>query len=141
MSHARTIWCLARYRPGLYLLNFLLWTLFYTAPLLTGLITKAFFDALSSGAEVGANVWFLIALLIGAAAGRMVALYLGIVSWSSFWFTIEALLRSNMLGWIVQGPGPRALLKSTGETVSTFRDDGSLQNSCLPRTNRQTRPP
>ncbi len=123
MSQTRTIWRLALYRPKLYLLNFLLWTLFYTAPLATGLIIKAFFDTLSSGAQVGANVWFLIALLIGAAAGRMVALYLGIVSWSSFWFTIEALLRANMLGWIVQGPGPRALQKSTGETVSTFRDD------------------
>jgi ATP-binding cassette, subfamily B, bacterial len=123
MSQARTIWRLALYRPGLYLLNFLLWTLFYIAPIATGLVIKAFFDTLSSGTEVGANVWFLIALLVGAAAGRMVAIYLGIVSWSSFWFTIEALLRANMLGWIVQGPGPRVLQKSTGETVSTFRDD------------------
>ncbi len=82
MSQTRTIWRLARYRPGLYLLNFLLWTLFYIAPIATGLVIKAFFDILSSGAEVGANVWFLIALLVGAAAGRMVASSVGPVSGS-----------------------------------------------------------
>ncbi|HUP26794.1 MAG TPA: ABC transporter ATP-binding protein, partial [Chloroflexia bacterium] len=97
MSPARAIWRLARYKPGLYLLNFVLWTLFYTAPLATGLIIKAFFDTLSSGEEVGVGIWSLIALLVGASTGRMLALYMGIVKWSDFWFTIETLLRRNML--------------------------------------------
>src|SRR5204863_3327097 len=45
------------------------------------------------------------------------------ISWSGFWFTIEALLRANMLSWLVGGRGSRALPGSPGESVSTFRDD------------------
>lgn len=123
MTVGRAMWQLARYRPGLYAINFVFWTMFYTFPLATGLIIKALFDALSGGAEAGLGVWSLIALLAGASAGRLLSLYIGIISWSDFWFTIEALLRKNMLGWIVGGPGARRLPGSPGESVNTFRDD------------------
>lgn len=123
MTTGKAIWTLARYRPGLYLLNFGLWTLFYQIPLLAGLAIAAFFDALSSSASAGWNAWTLLALLVGIQMSRVGVLYVAIVSWSDFWFTIEALMRRNMFGWMVSGPGARRLPGSAGEAVSTFRDD------------------
>ena len=123
MTTGRAIWTLARYRPWLYLLNFGLWTAFYQVPLLEALLVAAFFDVLSIGATAGWNVWTLIALFAGAQMARVGVLYVALVSWSDFWFTIEALLRRNMFGWLVGGPGSRRLPGSAGESVSTFRDD------------------
>ncbi|MEO5953164.1 MAG: hypothetical protein ABIQ44_11920, partial [Chloroflexia bacterium] len=123
MTTGRAIWTLARYRPGLYLLNFFLWTLFYQMPLLVGLLIGAFFDTLSDKTGAGWNVWTILAAIAGVWMTRVAILYLAIVSWSDFWFTIEALLRRNMFGWMVLGPGSRQLPGSSGEAVSTFRDD------------------
>src|SRR5438046_2289973 len=121
MTTGRAIWTLARYRSGLYLLNFGIWTLFYVVPLSTGLITKSFFDGLSGKEQAGLNVWALIGLLVGLSTARVFFLLAGMISWSGFWYTIEALLRKNMMGWLVLGPGARTLHGSPGEAVSTFR--------------------
>ncbi len=123
MTTGRAIWTLARYRPWLYLFNFGLWAAFYQLPLAGGLLVGMFFDALSGQAGAGLNAWTLIALIAGAQLARVGVLYVALVSWSDFWFTIEALLRRNMFGWLVSGPGSRRLPGSTGEAVSTFRDD------------------
>ena len=123
MTTGRAIRTLARYRPWRYAANFVIWTLFYTLPLTTGLITREFFDALTGGQAASAGVWTAIALLVASQVARLAALFAGMYIWSDFWYTIEALLRGNMLGWIVAGPGPRTLHGSAGEAVSTFRDD------------------
>lgn len=123
MTTGKAIWTLARYRPGLYAINFVLWTLFYQMPLLAGILVGVFFDALSGSAGAGWNVWTILAALVGVWLARVGILYGAIVSWSDFWFTIEALLRRNMFGWLVGGPGSRRLPGSGGEAVSTFRDD------------------
>ena len=122
-SPGRTVWALARFKPGLYLLNFVIWGLFHMLPLGFGLLTKVFFDALSTEKGVGVGVWTAIALFAGVSLGRLFSLYMGMVTWSDFWYTIESLLKKNMLGWIVRGPGARRLHGSAGEVVSTFRDD------------------
>lgn len=123
MTTGRAIWTLARYRPGLYVFNFFLWTLFYQMPLLVGLLVGAFFDSLSDKTGAGWNLWTILAAIAGVWMARVAILYAAIVSWSDFWFTMEALLRRNMFGWMVRGPGSRQLPGSAGESVSTFRDD------------------
>ncbi|MFL5734258.1 MAG: ABC transporter ATP-binding protein [Chloroflexia bacterium] len=123
MSTREATWQLARYKPWVYLLNFGLWTVFYMIPLAAGLVTKAFFDTLSGGGQAGFGVWGIIALLAGVSLARMFVLLVALISWSDFWLTIEALLRRNMLEWLVTGPGSRKLPGSPGEAVSTFRDD------------------
>ncbi|MEO8286048.1 MAG: ABC transporter ATP-binding protein [Chloroflexota bacterium] len=123
LTAGKAIWALARYKPWLYLFNFGLWTLFYIIPILSGLLIGLFFDTLSGSAQVGLSVWTLIALLAAAQMARVGVLYVAIISWSGFWYTIEALLRTNMLGWLVGGRGSRTLQESAGATVSTFRDD------------------
>ncbi len=123
MSPGRAIWALSLYRPGLYLLNFGLWTLFYIVPIAWGLLIGVFFDVLSGTSQVGWNIWTVIALLAATQVARLTVLYIALNSWSGFWFTIEALLRRNMFAWLAGGKGARNLRGSAGETVSTFRDD------------------
>jgi ATP-binding cassette subfamily B protein len=123
LTPGRAIWALSVYRPWLYLLNFGLWTLFYVVPIVSGLLIGVFFDTLSGNATAGWSIWTVVALIAAAQVARVVVLYIAIISWSGFWFTMEALLRRNMLSWLVGGRGPRSLPGSAGESVSTFRDD------------------
>jgi ATP-binding cassette subfamily B protein len=122
-STGKAFWALVRYRPGNYLLNFFIWGSFYALPLGFGLLTREFFNILSAGEGVGTGVWTIIALFMGVALGRIITLALGMLTWSDFWYTIDILLKKNMMGWMVRGPGSRRLHGSAGEAVSTFRDD------------------
>src|SRR5438067_8774788 len=121
LTPGKAIWALSLYKPGLYLLNFGLWTLFYLFPIAYGLLIGLFFDTLSGSAQAGWSIWTILALIAATQFVRVGTLYIAIISWSGFWFTIEALLRANMLSWLVGGRGSRALPGSPGESVSTFR--------------------
>ncbi|HEX8221105.1 MAG TPA: ABC transporter ATP-binding protein [Chloroflexia bacterium] len=111
------------FRFWLYMLNMAIWTVFFGAPLVMGLIMKAFFEALSSGEQAGATIWTLIALSVVVGVISMAALWVGIDQWSVFWYSSHALLRKNMMQWLVSGPGARVLKEAPGETVNRFRDD------------------
>ena len=116
-------WRLFRSRPWLYAISFVLWVGFYVLPLTTGLITRAIFDSLTGDAPVTLGVWTLLALLVGSEGLRIVVLGGALFAWFTFWFAAEALMRGNLMRWIVQGPGSRLLPDSPGEIVSRFRDD------------------
>jgi len=119
----RSIYRLLRYRPGLFALNCMAWGIFHSLPLAIGLIMREIFNALSGGTDAGLSPWTLIALLVATAAGRMLDFRLGVRSWTTLLYTLECLLRRNMLEWLVQGPGARSLPDAPGETISRFRDD------------------
>lgn len=123
MTTWQLAWRVARVRPWLFFWGFTLWVLFAAIPVLTGLLTRSVFDALTGGAAAGANLWTLIALLLGVEGGRLVVFFLMMLLWSRWWMGTEVLLRRNLLSWLVQGPGSRILPDTTGETVSRFRDD------------------
>lgn len=112
-----------RYRPWLFALNCLCWGLFHSAPIFFGLITKAIFDTLSGQSPAELSLWTLLALLVVATGARLGVMRVGIHAWSTFLYTIEALMRRNMLEWLVQGPGSRRLKDSPSEAVNRFRDD------------------
>ncbi|MCE7934623.1 MAG: ABC transporter ATP-binding protein [Chlorobi bacterium CHB2] len=112
-----------RYRPWLFALNCLCWGLFHSAPIFLGLITKAIFDTLSGKASAEFGLWTLLALLVVTTGARLGVMRVGIHAWSTFLYTIEALMRRNMLEWLVQGPGSRRLKDSPSEAVNRFRDD------------------
>lgn len=112
-----------KFRPWLYVLNLLLWTLVFAMPVATGLIMRAFFDALTGSERAGLGIWTLVALLVAAGLVQMGGMYGGMSQWSKFWYTGEALLRHNMMRWLVEGPGARMLKEAPGETVNRFRDD------------------
>ncbi len=82
-----------------------------------------FFDSLTAGAAAGFSTWTLVAFFVAIAATRMAAFWAGWFSWATLWYTIEALLRGNILRWLVTGPGARRLPGSPGEAISRLRDD------------------
>ena len=95
---------------------------FFSLVLIPGLLNRAIFDALS-GHAANFNVWSLVGLLIGLELGRFGLLYFGGVLFNVFRYGGEALLKRNMMDWLVSAPGPRVLPGSPGEAVSRFRDD------------------
>lgn len=120
MSTWRALWRLIGYNRRGYTTNVLLWGLVWMLPLVTGLVTRALFNAL---AAPSAAIWWLIALLVGTAAARIVVHLIGVIAWANYWFTVVGLLRWNVLERILHRPGARALPDSPSEALSRFRDD------------------
>jgi ATP-binding cassette, subfamily B, bacterial len=116
---ARLAWS----RPWMFLTSFLMWVLFMGSPLATGLITREFFNTLTGEAPAGIGVAALLGLLVGSEGLRVAIFMIAITLWIKFWNGAERLLRANMLGWLLLGPGTHTLPGSTGEVVSRFRDD------------------
>jgi ATP-binding cassette subfamily B protein len=123
MSTWRLAWRLAWYRPWLFAFSFALWVAFYTLPLTFGLITRAFFDSLTSAEPVRFGVWMLLGLLLATDAVRIAVFYGAAVVWNACWITLQTLVRANLLRWLVAGKGAGRLPDSPGEAVSRFRDD------------------
>ena len=67
MKTYQFMWRMIRFRPWLYLTNGVLWTLIHMAPLVPGLIARAFLDTLKPNAPVGWDAWSLIVLLLMVA--------------------------------------------------------------------------
>lgn len=124
MSTLSFLWRLFRYRPALYFANLFAWTMVYLTPVLPGLVTKMFFDALTDGDTYGFGIPAIIALMVGASLARCLFIAMGFVSDVHFRFRIGALLRHNLLRHILKEPGAKAIPVSPGEAISTFRDDG-----------------
>lgn len=116
-------WRLLAYRPGLYLLNLLAWTLIHMAPLLPGLLTKAFFDHLEGTHPFPYGAGAIAALLVAAALARVALIYCGFLTDVAFRYRLVSLLRRNLLAHVLRAPGARAIPGSPGEAISNFRDD------------------
>lgn len=123
MNTWRVLWQLIRYHPRLYAINFTLWGIFWVLPLGTGLLVRQIFDVLSAGAQAGGSVWTWIALLVATTAARITVNTTGVHVWTTYRFTLAALLRGNLLERILHRPGARPLPFSSSEAMSRFRDD------------------
>lgn len=123
MKTRHFFWRLIMYRPGLYLINLFAWSLIHMAPLVPGLLTKAFFDHLEGTYSFPYGVWAIAVLLIGAALARIALIFGGFMTDVHFRFRISTLLRRNMLSHVMKEPGARAIPCSPGEAISNFRDD------------------
>jgi ATP-binding cassette subfamily B protein len=116
----------ARYQPLSMLGMFVMRTLiFMVAPLLTGLIVRAFFNTLSGDAPAGWNLWSLGAAFVGVALGRSLVILFDITNDNAWNFMTRNLVRRNLLRTILEKPGAKALPESPGSAVSRFRDDVS----------------
>lgn len=119
------LWRMIRYLPGLYAADAALWASIALVPLIPGLIAREFFDTLTGHARLQIGVWGLIALLIGAALGRMVLVVCGALTDILHRFSMSALLRRNALERVLELPGAKALPESPGETITRFREDAT----------------
>ena len=123
MKTRQFLWAMMRYRPGLYTLNAVLWTLIYLSPLVPGLIIQRFFNVFNSDVNSTNLVWTLIAMLIATAVARAILFISGIFIDQLHRFTMSALLRRNILSAILEKPGAAALRHSTGDALSRLRED------------------
>src|SRR5205807_5259252 len=131
MTTFQFMWRMIRYRPWLYLIDCIFWTLIHMSPLIPGLIALQFFNTLSATTHLNATLWGLIALLIMTALARVVVLLGGALADNLHRFTMSALLRRNLLERILERPGARAVPDSTGEAISRFRDDAELVEDAI----------
>ena len=113
---------MAGYRPWLYALHTLLWSLMNLLALVPGLVARDFFDALA-GQAPEATIGMFLAVLLAIVAGRAVLwLVAGYVE-ITFRFMMSGLVRRNLLRLVLALPGAQALPFSVGDTLSRFRDD------------------
>ncbi|MBA3945771.1 MAG: ABC transporter ATP-binding protein [Herpetosiphonaceae bacterium] len=123
MKAVRVVLSIIRFRPLLYAIGGGLWIVYLALPLLTGLITRTFFNTLSDDAPARIGIWSLLGLLVGTEGLRVITFTISITVWTVFWIMSEALLRANMLDWLMRAPGTHRLPDSAGEAVSRFRED------------------
>jgi len=117
------LFALIRYRPGLYLFTATLWILVEAAPLVPGLILKAFFDALARPAGTLQPFVTLAALSVAVALARMAIILTAFASDSRFRFSVSALLRRNLLQDLLYARQPALVRDRVGELLSRLSDD------------------
>ena len=117
---------LLRYRPGLLLLTILFRGADDLVPFFTGLVMKAFFDALTDGAQAGFNPWTLVALLVAVEIGDRGVLFGSAVVWPRWRYAVESLIRKNLMVAIFNVRAPRRISSASGEVTNRFRDDVEL---------------
>nr|WP_293911699.1 ABC transporter ATP-binding protein [Deinococcus sp.] len=112
------------YQPGLFACNVLSWAAFsYFVSRIFAALSEA---QLSSGAArqlVLNGAWVLVVAFAVARFARFGVFYSAVRAWFKLWFTLDALLRRNLLGWLLQAPSTRRLPDTPAEAVSRFRDD------------------
>lgn len=117
------VWRLLRYRPGIYFLNTLLAVTFIVSECVPVLLAREYFNMLTGQAPVSLDLWGLVVILLGTAAGRIAGIAAAIYTNTTFRFTAGALLRKNLFARILERPGARALPGSPGEAISRFGGD------------------
>lgn len=113
---------LLRFRLSLFLANGLLWGVFHSIPLLLGVGMQWFFDRATSGSHhIG---WLSIPLLAVALVRftRVGVFFVAFYQWVTYFYHIQAVLRTNMLSGLMRWPG-RNLPASPGEAMTRFRED------------------
>jgi ATP-binding cassette subfamily B protein len=123
LSTFQYLWRLLRCDTRLFTLNMLAWTLIHVAPLATGLVMGAYFDALAGHGPLGMSVWLVVALFAAVGVGRFGIFASGLLIWFTYYFTVQSLLRRNLFDWVMRGPGTHRLPDSPSEAMSRFRDD------------------
>ncbi|MBX3014306.1 MAG: ABC transporter ATP-binding protein [Caldilineaceae bacterium] len=120
------------FQPWTYLLVLLTKLCFITLlPQASGLLTRQFFDQLaeSSGQAWGSQpvLW----LLVGIGFARAVAIVVDMVGNRLFRHPLGALLRKNVLTYLLAQPAAQALTCSPSEAVSHLRDDVTIIANAL----------
>ena len=119
---------LALFAPGLYFgMTAIELLIFAVAPLISGALTRAFFEALSGNplqiGPVETSVWGVCGLIVVNELVRTVFFMFDFWWFFAFVDTVAALLRRNMFARILDRPGARAVPESPGEAISRFRGD------------------
>ncbi len=119
---------LATYLPSRYFPGGACWALHHSLPVLTGLVLKAIFDRVSqSPAPLADAALGLVAVLVAVEVVQALVFYGALLLWPAWWHTVFALVRTNLLGSILEDRVPPSvrLPGSPAEAVGRFREDVS----------------
>jgi ATP-binding cassette subfamily B protein len=110
------------FRLSLYVINGLLWCVFHSIPILTGLGMQWFFNRVTG--ESTNFIWLAVPLLVVVLIrfARVGVFFIAFYKWVTYFYHVQALLRTNMLAGIMRWPG-RNLPASPGEAMTRFRED------------------
>lgn len=125
MKTSKLLWRMIRYKPLVFLVNCFFIMTTNTIPILTGLLIKGIFDTISGKSKLGFSLMALLAVLVATYLARIVTFYLAICCEVVRDFSITSLLRRNLLEGILDLPGAKSTSKTTGDILSSFRDDVS----------------
>lgn len=123
MRTSQYLWRMVRFRPSLYVVTGVFWTLIHLSALVPGLIARAFFDTLTGNATIGLGIVELLVLVLVTALARIVLVAGGALQDIVLRFNMSGLLRRNLLARVLELPGAQGVQGSTGEAISYFRDD------------------
>src|SRR5690606_8507861 len=114
---------LVRQRRGLFILTSFAWLVIHALPVLTGVLMKGLFDALSGSQPAGFTAWTFLALAMVLDVGR-IGLFVGAIhTWASYWLEATLHLRNSIMRYLLTAAGSRRLPDSPSEAVTRFRDD------------------
>lgn len=123
-------WKLITFRPGYFAGDVTCISMYYLSAIGLGLIMKLFFDWLTGVSSLDVTVWAFVGLQLVYALVAGLSLAGAALFWTNVQYHSFGLLMRNMLERVLHMPGSTPLPKkedgkrlSTGEAISTFRDD------------------
>ncbi len=122
MPTYRVVWRLFTYSPVSFTAALLCSVAVFGLPVPLGLVTRAFFDALTQHAPAG-SIGGVIALFVVVEVAGICANAGLSYAWGSFLHTSMALLRRNLLRDMLRAHAATALREPAGSIVTRFRDD------------------
>ncbi|MCD0170541.1 ABC transporter ATP-binding protein [Deinococcus sp. 23YEL01] len=124
---------LFRYKPALFAFNLLMWGMVHASPALLTLAVSGVFrhleeaDALKTGGQplnpAIAAAWVALGWFAFVRLSRFGIFYGAFRAWIELWYTLDALVRRNLLGYLLTARRSRRLPDTPAEAVSRFRDD------------------
>ena len=121
------------YDPGLFGLNLALWGAFHSAPALFSYAVSEIFTRLSGfeklrigGQSTGGAltaVWVMVGVFAAARLARYGVFQFAFRAFVRLWYILDALVRRNLLGYLLLAGGSRRLPDTPAEAISRFRDD------------------
>ncbi len=121
------------YQPGLFAFNVLSWGIFHTLPAAFSYFISRIFAHLGEAQTLSqagqdqrpavAAAWLAVLGFALVRASGIGVFSAAVKAWFRLWFILDALLRRNLLAWLLLAPGSRRLPDTPAEAVSRFRDD------------------
>ncbi|GGL97414.1 ABC transporter ATP-binding protein [Deinococcus aerophilus] len=121
------------YNPGLFAFNLLMWGMVHASPALLVLAVSGVFARLDEAENLRtggqtvtpaiAAAWVSVAWFAFVRASRFGIFYGAFRAWIELWYTLDALVRRNLLAYLLTARRSRRLPDTPAEAVSRFRDD------------------
>lgn len=123
VSTFRALWQIAKFQPGLFIIDGVLQIPRQLGFLIPGLIIREAFNLLTVQQRYTMDLTWLLLALVGAGVLRVGFIYLSAFVDQFVQNYSGALLRKNLMQRILQLPGARALPYSPGETITRLGGD------------------